>query len=590
MFTFLFTVIIKQALKRKEMDNTLNNTLNGVCRKVIDLLAAHGVKKIFLSPGSRNAPLAVAACRHAGLDVSVVIDERSAAFMALGYSLISSEPVAIVCTSGTAPLNYAPAIAEAFYRKLPLIVVTADRPMEWIDQDDSQTINQQGVYGSLVKKWYDIPATCNPETENYAARVVNDALLEATTGRRAPVHINVRIGDPVCPMGECNDTSSRPIELITPRQDLTTADAREIGRRIASPRRVMIVAGFGQPDRRLNTALARLSQLPNFIILTETIANLHGKLFLTSIDTLLSALTDEERTSMAPDVVITLGGALVSRHIKQYLRSLPEVEHWHVGLSHTTIDCFRHLTMRVEMEPSVFFMQLASAMQPHREDCSYADRWQIIADRAASTRASYIARSPWTDLKAFSTLLGMLPGNTNLQLSNGTAVRYAQILAPFRSHRCDCNRGVSGIDGCTSTAIGAAMAYSRRPTLLISGDMSAQYDVGALISARLAPNFRMVVVRNSGGAIFRFVNTTASLPEREEIFAVGNLKLPLRQLADAYELDYYEAASEEQLRQLFPKFIDISTGRPAILAIDTPAEESAETLRNFFNRNKTLQQ
>ncbi len=567
----------------------MENTLNAVCRNVVGLLAANGVKKIFLSPGSRNAPLAVAAFRQEGVDVSVVIDERSAAFMALGYSLIASEPVAIVCTSGSAPLNYAPAVAEAFYHKLPLIVVTADRPMEWIDQDDSQTINQQGIYGSLVKKWYDIPATDSPATLAYAERAVNDALIEATSGRRAPVHINIRVGEPVCPMGEVEPSLPKPIELIAPRPDLTTAEAREIGRRIASPRRVMIVAGFGNPDRRLNTALARLSQLPNFIILTETIANLHGKLFLTSIDTLLSAMTDDERRTMAPDVVITLGGALVSRHIKQYLRSLPDVEHWHVGKSHTTIDCFRHLAMRVEMDPPVFFMQLASAMQPHRIDCNYADRWQIIADRAASSRASYIAKSPWTDLKAFATLLAMIPGNTNLQLSNGTAVRYAQLLAPFRHHRCDCNRGVSGIDGCTSTAIGAAMAYRRRPTLLVSGDMSAQYDVGALISACLAPDFRMAVVCNSGGAIFRFVTTTATLPEREEGFAAGWLDMPLRQLADAYGFDYFEADSEQQLRRVFPAFIDITSGRPALLAIKTPAEESAETLRNYFTRTKPTQ-
>lgn len=566
----------------------MENTVKTVCRNIMQLLSAHGVTKLFLSPGSRNAPLAVAAWRHEKIDVTVVVDERSAAFMALGYASISSAPVAIVCTSGTALLNYAPAVAEAFYRRIPLIVISADRPMEWIDQDDSQTLRQHGALDPFVKKSCDIPAVDTPSMREYADRMVNDALLTATSGRPAPVHINVQIDEPVGAVADCPQPSPRVIDMITPRADLSVSRARQLGETIASPRRVMIVAGFNPPDRRLNSALSKLAQLPNFVILTETVANLHGSSFITSVDTVLSAMTGEERRTLAPDVVITLGGALVSRHIKQYLRGLDGVEHWHVGISHTTVDCFRHLTLRVEMQPEVFFTQLASAMQPHRQPCSYAASWQILADRAASTRAAYVARAPWSDLKAFSTILFMLPGNVNLQLSNGTSVRYAQILAPFRHHRCDCNRGVSGIDGCTSTAIGASMAYARRPTLLITGDMSAQYDVGALLQAPLVPQFRMVVVRNGGGAIFRFVNTTAALPEREECFAVGSLNVPLRQLAEGYGLDYFEAADERRLRDVFPQFMDLSRGRAAVLAVDTPGELSAEVLRGFFTRHVAL--
>lgn len=563
----------------------MENTDKVICRDLVAILERHGVRKAFVSPGSRNAPLLVAIARSGAIDPTVVVDERCAAFMALGYGVISGEPIALVCTSGTALLNYAPAVAEAYYRQVPLIVISADRPMEWIDQDDSQTLRQHGALSNFVKASYDIPDTPGVSMEWYAARSFNDAMLRALNGRRAPVHINIQINEPIGRIVDCPKAAPKMINMITPREDLTVTESREIGQRIASPRRVMIVSGFMAPDRRLNAALGKLAQLPNVVVLTETVANLHGKYFIQAIDTVISEMTDREKVDLAPDVVITVGGALVSRFIKHYLRGLDNVEHWHVGLSHTTVDCFMALTQRIEMVPSVFFMQLASAMQPHRAACDYADRWLRLNDRATSTRQAYVAHAPWSDLKAFATLLPMLGNDVNLQLSNGTPVRYAQILAGFRHHRCDCNRGVSGIDGCTSTAAGAAMAYGGRPTLLITGDMSAQYDVGALAAASAIPDLRIVVIRNNGGGIFRFINSTAGLPERERFFAVG-MNVPVRQLAEAYGFDYFEAADESGLRAVFRRFMDGAKGRPAILAIDTPANESAEVLKGFFSRTE----
>jgi 2-succinyl-5-enolpyruvyl-6-hydroxy-3-cyclohexene-1-carboxylate synthase len=162
------------------------------------LLASHGVKRAVLSPGSRNVPLLVAVSKEPSIETEVVVDERSAAFMALGMASISGCPVALVCTSGTALLNYAPAVAEAYYRHIPLVVVSADRPHCWIDQDDSQTIRQQGALASIVKASYDISADAvTPDDDWYANRVINDALINATTGCKGPVHINMQINEPL---------------------------------------------------------------------------------------------------------------------------------------------------------------------------------------------------------------------------------------------------------------------------------------------------------------------------------------------------------------------------------------------------------
>ena len=552
------------------------------CNILADLLVAHGINRAVLSPGSRNAPLVIALTRRDSLQTSVIIDERSAAFIALGMAIQSGEPVALVCTSGTALLNYAPAVAEAFYRGVPLIVISADRPEEWIDQDDSQTIWQQNALAPYVKRSCDIPAHTDFSNGEWVCnRLINDLLLEAVNGRKGPVHINIRLDAPLNRVNEFQPDCSRIVRMVSPSVELPTAEARRIGATIASPRKVLIIVGFHEPDEKLNRALAKLAALPNVAVMTETIANLHSPLFISRIDSTLCRLTDGERRELAPDVVITAGGALVSRFVKEWLRSLSDVEHWHVGLSHTTIDCFKHLTLRIEMRPSVFLRQLASALQIFKAPSDYAARWRKVMAYAVEAHDYYITASPWSDMKAFSFIIPHIPPRWNLHLSNGTPIRYAQLMDCSRIHRCDCNRGVSGIDGCSSTALGASVVY-KDTTLLITGDMSCQYDLAAFSSQLISPKFKVIVICNGGGGIFRFISSTSSLPELEECFAVGT-RLPLRQLAEGYGFAYHEAHDLAGLQCEFKDFVAVDDA-PALLAVFTPAEESAEVLKRYFQQ------
>ncbi len=549
-----------------------------------DVLAAHGVKQVVLSPGSRNAPVITAFARDVRFVKRMVVDERSAAFVALGISSGSYEPVAIVCTSGTALLNFAPAVAEAYYRKAPLIVISADRPMEWIDQDDSQTLVQPGALDNYVKKSYDIPATDMLEsTRWYANRVINDAMLTALSGRRAPVHLNIQIADPFSAKDvSCRHLNERIIRMLQPRPDLTVSEARRIGHSLEG-KKVMIVAGFHEPDRRLNKSLASLASRNDTVVLTESISNLHAFTFINRIDSTLSIMSDIDRSSLRPDVVITLGGALVSRMVKAYLRSYTPAEHWHVGYGVTTVDCFKSLTLRVEMDAGMFFQQLASAVKVNKDEGDYAVQWHEMERRARESHERYVASAPWSDMSALDYVFRNIPSAWNLQLSNGTPVRYAQLFDTGRQHRSDCNRGVSGIDGCTSTAIGAAMTYGASSTLLISGDLCAQYDVGALSIKDIPADFKMIVMCNGGGGIFRFISATSSLPELEDYFAVGS-NIPLRELTEGYGFRFLEASTSEELEDVFTDFVSDGS-RPVILAVHTPPEQSAEVLKNYFKRN-----
>ena len=554
-------------------------------RMLAQLLAAHGVDHAVLSPGSRNAPLLMALERCVGLKCHVVIDERSAAFMALGMSVESGEPVALCCTSGTALLNYAPAVAEAYYRRVPLVVVSADRPEEWIDQDDSQTIWQQDALKPYVKRRCDISArvdfTNGPWWVN---RVINDALLEAVRPSPGPVHINIRLDAPLNGVTHVSkaDSRQRIIGQMSPHEELSPSQIRELSARLSPPLRVMIVAGFMQPDPILNEALSRLAGLQNVAVLTETISNQRNPLFVSRIDATLCRLTEEERLTMRPDVVITIGGALVSRHIKEWLRSLPpEAEHWHIGHTHTTVDCFKHLTLRVEMAPGAFMSQLAPAVSDNAVPygCSYAETWHRAAIRAAAIHDRIITLAPWCDLSAMAEIFRMIPPDWHLHLSNGTPIRYAQLMDCSHILRSDYNRGVSGIDGCTSTAIGASAVYDG-VVLLITGDMSFQYDLGALASQLLSGRMKMVVMMNGGGSIFRFIASTRHLPELERDFAVGT-RLPLWQLCDGYGIDCYEVSDAGSLRKAWTSFASPGP-RPALLAVHTSGPLSAQVLTDYF--------
>lgn len=564
------------------MSETAFTTAHDSCLIAAQLLAAHGVRDVVISPGSRNAPLIVAIARSGKLRTSVVIDERSAAFTALGMAVRSQRPVAVVCTSGTALLNYAPAVAEAFYRRVPLIVVSADRPTEWIDQDDSQTLWQQNALAPYVKRSCDIQARCESDAERwFADRVINDCLLEAVNGRIGPVHINIRLDAPLNRLAPADRLKPRVVEMTLPNVELPTAEARRLGKELASPRRVMIVAGFHRPDSRLNRALCRLAELPNVVVLTESVANLHGEKFISRIDSTLCRLSEEEREELRPDVVLTLGGALVSRMIKAWIRTMPgEVEHWHVDISHTTVDCFRHLTRRIEMQPAVFMRQLASAMQPHREASDYAAKWQAVRERALAIHETKVEAAPWSDLKAFAEIFAGMPAGIDLQLSNGTPVRYAQLMDCRKLHTCECNRGVSGIDGSASTAVGASAVAKDRITLLITGDMSMQYDVAALSSTLLSARLKIIVIENGGGGIFRFIEATRHLDELDTYLA-AETRLPLPQLCDGYGLRYFEASDPATLRETLPAFF-AEAERPALLGVKTSGELSAEILRDYF--------
>lgn len=557
----------------------ITTTTKSVCRNLAALLSAHGVRRAVVSPGSRNAPLIVALNRQPDIALTEVVDERSAAFVALGMAARSGEPVAICCTSGSALLNYAPALAEAFYRHVPLIAVSADRPSEWIDQADSQTMRQRGALSSVTKKCVDIAVDAS---EVVSDRLVNEAVLSSLQEPRGPVHINVQLAPP---LGRTEEAEVRPrvIRIMESRGDMRYEQVRALGEEL-NGRRILIVAGGCAPSPRLHRALGRMASMPDVVVTGEPTSNLHVRGLVGDIDSLLASVTDDVAGSFYPDVVVSFGLPVVSTRLKSWLRAAPEsMEHWALGYDSLMADTFRHLTMRINTDPAVFLSQLAGALKSGATN--YRDSVAEAYLSAVGRRNDLLGRMPWSDFMAVGRLL-RLAGRKgwDVELSNGMTVRYAALFDNSGIHRMSANRGISGIEGSTSTAVGAALV-SRHPTLLITGDTSAFYDIAGLASTDLPSGFRIAIIDNGGGNIFRIVANTRSLDEREQFLACHKpVGVSWADVARSYRLDFFEASSFVEFDSVAGEFA--ASGRAAMLVVHTDGPESAKLYQQYFNNLK----
>lgn len=549
------------------------------CEIISKLLVSREITEAVISPGARNAPLIEALASNPDIRITTIVDERTAAFVALGKADISGRAVALVCTSGTAMLNYAPALAEARMRIIPLVVITADRPHGMIGRNEPQTLEQWGALGKCVKLSLAVDSTDDDRLVNLT---VNDALNIALTMPRGPVHLNVEITNPTVPASRPDTcTEVNIIEYIERDNALPKSTAIALAQMLAAPKKVMVVAGGNPPDRLLQRALGRLARFGNYIIAGDIVSNLHGREIITDIDAVLSGLTPLEAESLRPDVVITFGAPIISSCLREFLKEFT-VEHWHIGFNKLSVDTFGRLTRMIESSPESFFAQIVAGTRRSEHLSQYAMEWSEAAAKSRLSARQFIKSAPWCDLTAISEMLDLTAKNCNVQLSNGMSVRYAALL-PHDFHRVDCNRGVSGIEGSTSTAIGAAAAFNGT-TLLVTGDTSAQYDLGALQLGCIPERFKAVVIVNGGGAIFNYINSSRNYLGTDT-YLVAPQKFPIKQLATAYGFNFFEARDLSQLRDSFKKMMN-DNSRPGLMAIYTDAHLSARIMTEFLKRKK----
>ncbi len=553
-------------------------TISKTCVSILaDLMESYGVRRAVVSPGSRNAPVVVALNRKAGIECTVVVDERTAGFVALGMAR-RGEPVALVCTSGTAVLNYAPAVAEAYYSGTPLIVVSADRPAELIDQRDSQTIRQAGALSAIVKKTVEVSDLISPA---FANRLINDALAAALEDRCGPVHINMPLGRPLTEMADSDDIPKGTgiVSIRAEKLDMENNVLRRLLAGLNDPdNRILVVVG-SMPVLKVPCAVAGM---PNVAVLSEINANVRGCECIspTLFDGLLPA------SEYRPDMVVSIGGPLISDSFKGFLRScrVPVVN---IGYDDAAVDTFLSPALtQIKASPEEFFRcweKSVGSPTSATGGCGYSALWSDLAKKRLVQIQHYLHEAPWSDLVAVETIARMFPENGIVFISNGMSARYCQLVRWNDPEYVGANRGVSGIDGCTSTAAGISMTTGT-PVLLVSGDMGAAYDSGAFALSGIGSNFKILVLDNGGGDIFRHVRTTAHLPECETYFAASP-RMPFAELAEAYGFAYWEAESRETMRSACAGFMT-EAEKPSLLRVRTSAENNRIVYDTIFTQNK----
>lgn len=552
---------------------------------LISTLVAHGLKHVVISPGSRHAPIALSFYNHPDVQCYVVPDERAGGYFALGIAQATGTAVAVLCTSGTAALNYGPAIAEAFYQEVPLLVLTADRPDEWIDQGDGQTIRQSGVHAQHTLAWFDISADSDHlDVQRAHIRKINSAWNIANGTPRGPVHINIALREPLYHTVEAPSRSPQIIEVVRSISQLPENELAQLQQHLANAEKVMLLTGLNFPNDELQAAVNHFAQHQNVIVLTETSSNITGEHLIGCIDRLLMSLPDEELANLVPDVLITFGNNVVSKKIKAFLRQHFTGEHWHIDPAGRPLDTYKKLRRVLTSDVAETLNALAQAAHPAvQAENPYQTRWTNMDRKLARAQRSVLDDSPWSDLTVFDQLLPQLPQDSVLQMGNSSVVRYIQLFDQRADIQYFGNRGTSGIDGCTATASGMA-AVSDRLVTLISGDIAFLYDVNGLWHNAPRENLRIIVLNNGGGNIFKIIDGPSSTNALETVFEARH-DLTARSIAEHFSLKYFTAANAIELTAVLPKFYASGQGA-AILEVDTRSVANERVLHGMFKQLK----
>ena len=547
-------------------------------QQLASVLLAKGITDIVISPGSRNGPLIHTLAGSSLFNCRSIVDERSAAYFAIGLAQAIQKPVAIVCSSGTAALNYTPAVAEAFYLNVPLIVLTADRPDYWTDQAESQCIRQIGIYNNFTKKQVSLPLGESEKELWLAEREINQCLNLAVSGTPAPVHINIPLEEP---LHDLLDTSLPKVKVIEQAETVSSLHQNTIEiltETYNQAKKVLILAGQQVPNPGLENLLAELAEKTDAVVLKEHLANLDDPQFCSNIDTMMAAILEGNPEDFQPELIISFGGQFVSKSLKQFLRKNKASQHWYLSLSNEHFDTYQSLTRVVNMDAADFFELLLPKLKANNKD--FLQLWKNKEVQVIELLDKFISETTFSDLTVFEDIRKAIPENSVVHLGNSSPVRYALICDSVPNVHYLSNRGTSGIDGSLSTAVGFASESEKINTVII-GDLSFFYDSNALWNKCIGTNLRIIVINNRGGNIFSLIKGPGDSPAFQEHFFTEN-RFKAEGLAHAFGLDYFKAENREEFKKALAEFYSSKQQSPALLEVFTDAEVNTETFRGLF--------
>ena len=542
-----------------------------LAQSILEILLAKEVTTIVISPGSRNAPLIIGFVNNPKFKCYSIADERCAAFFALGIAQQTHKPVVVICTSGSALLNYYPAFAEAFYSQIPLIVISADRPLDKIDIGDGQTIRQQNVF--LNHSLFN--ANLTEETSENNDFLINNAINCSIT-LKGPVHINAPFEEPLY------ETISQLLvapKIFKSENKVLYSLGQDLVKFVEvwnSSKKKLFLVGVNEPMVLSDETIKKIASDKSILVLTETTSNLHHPSFINTIDTLITPFSETDFKNFQPEILVTFGGMIVSKRIKATLRKYKPKHHWHID-SHRAYDTFNCLTEHFKTNPETFFNNFLPLITNCESD--YFEKIQKInSDRIIKTQ-TYLSTIRFSDFKVFDIIIPQLNKNSQLQISNSSPIRYAQLIEIDPTIEVFSNRGTSGIDGSTSTAIGAAVG-NKKQTTLICGDIGFLYDSNALWNKYIPKNFKIILINNGGGGIFRILPGHDETPVFNTFFETSHC-LTAEYLAKMYDFEYATASDETSLK-ISLNLLSNQNEKPFLLEIFTPTLCNDSVLLNYF--------
>ena len=559
---------------------------------------------VVVSPGSRNVPLAIGFASNKKFKCYSIVDERSAAFFALGLSQKSKKPTILICTSGSALLNYYPAVAEAYYSEIPLIILSADRPEYKINIGDGQTINQSNVFEKNILYSNSLKQDCSHATEEIIKsnlqKIVNDKAdyskieklqksiqknneeiieiaFNLSINKMQPVHLNVPMEEPLYEFNDSPSISVKVKKKTEKKPSLTDLD--NFYKAINKASKIMILIGVSDGNILSKKSIQKINSCSSIIVMKEHTSNVFNESFISNIDRLIGPIelqsnSDSLFDELSPEIVISLGGMIVSKKIKSFLRNYKPRKHFHIG-NNISKDSFYSGVEHINTTANKFFENI----DLNKSDSKYFEKWNQLDCSKLDLHNRYMKVINFSDLKVFEILTNWIPKKYNIQVANSTPIRYFQLFDLKNKNLMFANRGTSGIDGSTSTAIGSSV-QNDSPVLLVTGDLSFFYDVNALWNNHIPKNFRIIIINNSGGGIFKILPGFKENNLFSEFIETQH-NLSARLIAKMFNFNYTRVSTKFGLNLYLRTFFKNSK-KPKILEIKTSSVKSTKILKEYF--------
>ena len=559
---------------------------------------------VVISPGSRNVPLAIGFASNKKFKCYSIVDERSAAFFALGLSQKSKKPTILICTSGSALLNYYPAVAEAYYSEIPLIILSADRPEYKINIGDGQTINQSNVFEKNILYSNSLKQDCSHATEEIIKsnlqKIVNDKAdyskieklqksiqknneeiieiaFNLSINKMQPVHLNVPMEEPLYEFNDSPSISVKVKKKTEKKPSLTDLD--NFYKAINKASKIMILIGVSDGNILSKKSIQKINSCSSIIVMKEHTSNVFNESFISNIDRLIGPIelqsnSDSVFDELSPEIVISLGGMIVSKKIKSFLRNYKPRKHFHIG-NNISKDSFYSGVEHINTTANKFFENI----DLNKSDSKYFEKWNQLDSSKLDLHNRYMKVINFSDLKVFEILTNWIPKKYNIQVANSTPIRYFQLFDLKNKNMMFANRGTSGIDGSTSTAIGSSV-QNDSPVLLVTGDLSFFYDVNALWNKHIPKNFRIIIINNSGGGIFKILPGFKENNLFSEFIETQH-NLSARLIAKMFNFNYTRVSTKFGLNLYLRTFFKNSK-KPKILEIKTSSVKSTKILKDYF--------